>query len=127
MHLRQRTVDAQRPAFGGGLKNSNHSIFEDGPVLLFGLAKRLFGLLALGNVLLDGHEMSDPASFQPNRGYGHFFRVTASILAAVDQLAVPDLPRCDSCPQSRVEILVLPARIQQAGIAAKNLSSRIAR
>jgi hypothetical protein len=52
-----RRIHGDVPPAGRALKDADDSIFEDSPVLFFGLPKGLLSLLTFGNVLLDSDEL----------------------------------------------------------------------
>ena len=70
-----------------------------------------FRLFAVGDVLLDGDEVSDLAAFVENRCYNRLISVQASFLSAIDDLALPDVSRGNGVPEIAVERLVMLAAL----------------
>src|ERR1035441_9633734 len=57
--------------------------------------------------------MTDLTRLRENGGNGHFLRVQRAIFTAVDDFAAPIFPGTNSRPHPRIEVLVVPARLQQ--------------
>src|ERR1035437_8028848 len=101
-------------------KNPDNSVFKDSSILLFSLTQCLLSKLSLGNILLDRHEMSNPAKQRRYRCNGHIFGVMASFLSPIDDLSAPSFARRNGRPHLCVEFFAMFSGIQQPGILSNN-------
>ena len=97
-----------------------------GPFVPHPPLQRLLGLLAGGDILLDGDIVAGVARPIPHRRDDGRFPVVLAILSLVEQLSLPDLAPGDGLPELCVDLFGHPPRLEDARILPHRLGGGVA-